>query len=47
MDIMVNSNNNGSIVISTIHKGYRVKQTYYGYTLREAKRQFRVWLKTQ
>ncbi len=42
-DIMINTIN-GSIAISTMHNGYRVHQTYYGYSEKEAKAKFRQYL---
>jgi len=40
-------NHDKSITISTIHKGYRRHQQYFGYTKREAVKQFRQWLQNQ
>ena len=36
---------NGYLIVSTIHKGYRVKRTYIGYTKREAIKLFKKELK--
>ena len=41
----ITKTNNGYLV-ATIHKGYRVKQMYYGYTKRGAKQLFINHLKT-
>lgn len=33
----VTRNANGSLTVSMMWKGYRVKETFYGYTVKEAK----------
>lgn len=40
-DISVFRNYQGAYVLSTMHNGYYVHKTYYGYTLAEAKRLFK------
>ena len=37
-------NLNGSLTLSTIHRGQRVSQTYYGYSERESRSLFRLHL---
>lgn len=44
-DLCVTKNINGSFTLATIHNGYRVWQTYYGYTLKDCKQMFREYLK--
>ena len=41
----ITKTNNGYLV-ATIHKGYRVKQMYSGYTKQKAKQLFTNYLKT-
>jgi hypothetical protein len=41
MTITVTVNYNGSLTLSTVHAGYLVSKTYYGYTRREARAAFR------
>ena len=38
-------NHDGSITVSTMHKGYRRHRQYFGYTKREAVKLFRQYLK--
>jgi hypothetical protein len=40
----ITRNINGSVTLAMIVNGYRVHQTYYGYTLREAIKQFRTFV---
>ena len=40
----ITHNQNGSITVSAMYKGYREHQTYIGYTEQEAKEQFRLYL---
>jgi len=42
----VTKNPNGSLTLSIMHNGYRVHKTYYFYTLQEAKRLFKAYLKS-
>lgn len=42
----ITKNHNGSITLSDIYKGYYRHQTYYFYTIREAKRLFKEYLTT-
>ena len=43
MDIIINYD--GSITVSTMHKGYRQHRQYFGYTKREAIKLFRQHIK--
>lgn len=36
---------NGAIRLSTIHRGYLVSRTYYGYTRQEAQTMFKQFIK--
>ena len=47
MGYTITHNTNGTITISTVHKGYRVHQLYIGYTEKQAERLFYKWLKTK
>lgn len=42
----ITKNYNGSITLSDIYKGYYRHQTYYFYTLKDAKQAFREYLTT-
>jgi hypothetical protein len=44
--MFMTKNYNGSITLSDIRKGYRVKQIYFLYTLSAAKKAFKQYLKT-
>ena len=36
----------GGISISTVHNGYFRQKTYFGYSIKEAKKLFSQWLKS-
>ncbi len=46
MSYTITTNHNGSIEVSTIHKGIRRHRTYYEYTQQQAESLFYQWILT-
>jgi len=44
LDIFVEKTVNGGVILSTV-EGWRIHKTYYGFTLAEAKKNFRQYVK--
>lgn len=44
--MIISKNYNGSYTISDIHNGYYIHQTYYFYSIKDAKRMFKQYLTT-
>jgi|688.fasta_scaffold2170429_1 hypothetical protein len=40
----IERNHNGSITVSTIVRGHLIRRTFYGYTVKEARAEFRSYL---